>query len=662
MNEVVQDILRATWPQWELVQHEPIGYGSYSHVYQAKNEAKLFGSPYAAIKVIETPTPDDVLAMEADGCTADEINTFSKSQAHNYTQEIQLMEKVKHHPNFVAIEDYALVERESHGVNKWYILIRMEYLTPLKVYRTDDRLEDVVIRLGIQMCTALNVCREHRIVHRDIKPGNIFVTPDGVFKLGDFGISKVMLAAKQDFSRKFTPTYVAPEVYNRQLRDMDFDTAAKADLYSLGLVMYWLANNRQIPFGDCGDLHEALDLRLDGEPLPAPSSVSVPLQYVILKACAYQPELRYGSAKEMLDDLIAIQEGRSIDLRSLPQYQTAKSSPASETNDAVSVIQKDHVPGIGNAVTIAGKKRSKAFKVIVAGAVAVGLIGAAYLAIPMIRNVNTKVNPVADDGMMTVTESVEHDQLPTAPAVTSSLMPAETETAMQASSQDTALAGVPVAVPSSEPTFLPTPSPTLVITDTASIKSIGYQNKLIRTVVTRDRNTGTIVGIRVDAESLDPQHGGLCNDAAFTDQFIGKAGPFTLGADISAVSGATFTSQAIVDAVNALIPTPTPSPTQAVTPTPVDLAVFAVTEPGFNRAPIHVEITYNRINGIIDSVTVDASSHLEDYRKLCEHKSFVGQFTGKRGPFTLGLDIDAVSGATETCQAIIHAINRLYRP
>ena len=80
----------------------------------------------------------------------------------------------------------------------------------------------------------------------------------------------------------------------------------------------------------------------------------------------------------------------------------------------------------------------------------------------------------------------------------------------------------------------------------------GFMNNAIRVEVTRIKGTGVIQDVKVDAKSQLAGRGQKCEGKDFTDQFIGRTGPFTLGEDIDAVSGATFTSQAVVDAVNSI--------------------------------------------------------------------------------------------------------------
>ena len=94
--------------------------------------------------------------------------------------------------------------------------------------------EEDVLRLGIDLCRALEYCQKQNIIHRDIKPENIFVSRFGEFKLGDFGIARNWDRGASGLSKKGTFSYMAPEMYKGEEYD------SRADIYSLGIVLYKL--------------------------------------------------------------------------------------------------------------------------------------------------------------------------------------------------------------------------------------------------------------------------------------------------------------------------------------------------------------------------------------------------------------------------------------
>jgi len=313
-NAAVQ--LPQTWAvDWEI--RERLGAGAYSTVYKAVR--RDHPGVDAAIKVISIPASDEETeSLMAEGFSAAQSQKYYDDIAAKYITEIELLEGLKGTQHVVSIEDYKLVRREDAPGNRIYI--RMELLRPLDSYlRNRMMTEQEVIRAGTDLCGALELCEAKRIIHRDIKPANIFVndrTPNHIFyKLGDFGIARDTQALTHGLSTRGTPSYMAPEVFFSK----EYDN--RADIYSLGITLYRLANQNRLPLVPTGNFsasirEEALKRRIGGEQLPLPCAVSSELGQIILKACAFRPEDRYRSAAEMRRELEALMREESTLLTS----------------------------------------------------------------------------------------------------------------------------------------------------------------------------------------------------------------------------------------------------------------------------------------------------------------------------------------------------------
>ena len=156
-----------------------------------------------------------------------------------------------------------------------------------------------------------------------------------------------------------------------------------------------------------------------------------------------------------------------------------------------------------------------------------------------------------------------------------------------------------------------------------------------------------------------PGLGQKCAEEAFTAQFIGKSAPLTLGEGIDAVASATITSQAVVDAVNSLYATAelVEEPTEAPAATEAPAKAQSLTVKGWHDGVVvTVEVDQNLV---ITALTVDASGEFYALGGKCADEAFTAQFIGKKAPLTLGVDIDAVTGATLTSQAVVDAVNQL---
>ena len=286
----------SAWPEWKIV--EKIGEGSFGKVYKARRteQGKTF---YSAIKVITIPSnAGELSSVRSENPDEQSVKEYFYSLVEECIQEVNTMEYFRGNSHVVSVEDYKVMEYlDDIG---WDIYIRMEYLTGFLDYCMGKELtEKEVIRLGIDLCKALEYCQKQNIIHRDIKPENIFVSRFGEFKLGDFGIARELEKTMSTLSKKGTYSYMAPEMYRGETYD------ARVDIYSLGIVLYKLRNHNRLPFISLKkqlityrDKEEALNRRMAGEKLPVPAEAGEAFAEVILKACAYDRHDRYESAEE----------------------------------------------------------------------------------------------------------------------------------------------------------------------------------------------------------------------------------------------------------------------------------------------------------------------------------------------------------------------------
>lgn len=291
---------RTRLPGWEILE-PPIGTGGFSTVYEIVRVDKFGMEEHAALKVISVPeNKSDIEAFRDDGLDDKSITAYFKTQVDDISREFLLLSDMKGNSHIVSYEDHQIVQHDHDP--GWDILIRMELLASLTDYYRANFAgtaidETTVIKIGVDLCRALELCERKKIIHRDIKPQNIFVNRNGDFKLGDFGIARVSDHTTRA-TKAGTYTYMAPEVYQNRGYN------AKVDQYSLGLVLYWLLNDRRMPFAppDVPTAESnsiALQRRMSGEPLPAPLHGSPELKRIVLRACAFDPNERFSSPMEL---------------------------------------------------------------------------------------------------------------------------------------------------------------------------------------------------------------------------------------------------------------------------------------------------------------------------------------------------------------------------
>lgn len=260
---------------------EVIGHGAMGIVYRAvdENDGSL-----VALKVFHA----DPQLTETQ--KADLLRRFEKEA--NILKEIQ-------QENIVGYREFGQIDDKQY--------LAMEYLEGQNI---KDLLEmnvsfdlEEVADIGLQVLSGLAACHERGIIHRDIKPANIVKLPNGIVKLTDFGIARILTDATISKTGMVvgTPNYMSPE----QIRGDELTPAS--DLFSLGIVLYELLTRRK-PF-DADTIATIMYNVLNVEP-PPPSfynpSLPASIDSLICKAISKRVETRYQSARDFQKDLMAV--------------------------------------------------------------------------------------------------------------------------------------------------------------------------------------------------------------------------------------------------------------------------------------------------------------------------------------------------------------------
>ena len=343
-----------------------IGEGSFGKVFEMERED--FGVTYkAALKAITIPaSQSEVRSVMSEGMDEGSVRTYFGGFVKKLVQEFALMSKLKGNSNVVSYENHQVIEHQD-GIG-WDILIQMELLTPLDDYIRQKKAlsRQEIIRLGIDLCKALELCQKHNLIHRDIKPENIFISENGDFKLGDFGVARTVEKTVSGLSKQGSYPYMAPEVYKGEAY------GSTVDLYSLGLVLYRLLNGNRLPFLPLApapityaDRENAWAKRFNGAPLPMPSHAEGRLGEIVLKACAFEPKDRYSSPVQMRQELEAIlynkaegqyiyPDGDEVPQNSVHSVKTEEKTPARQGDGTVSDFSGT-VSDFGGTVSDFGK-------------------------------------------------------------------------------------------------------------------------------------------------------------------------------------------------------------------------------------------------------------------------------------------------------------------
>lgn len=297
IEEVIKPQIRQPlWESWHI--KDKIGSGSFSVVYRMEAQ-RPDGVDEAALK-IQAITIDNEFAVD----DTRKANIL-ESKRQTAVNEASIMKQLRDCPYVVRYEEEYFEKLFIDGVWKGYFfLIRMELLNTVSSLIRNQKIilsESQVRKLADEIGKGLKAAHDIGIIHRDIKPDNMFVSKNGVFKLGDFNISKKTVATRSFAGANY---YMAPEIYRAKSNVAESYTK-QADIYSFGICLYQLMNNGLLPFEETLSTEEAIDRRMQGYELPVPSNASPAFAQLILKACAYNTSDRYQSIDELLSDLSA---------------------------------------------------------------------------------------------------------------------------------------------------------------------------------------------------------------------------------------------------------------------------------------------------------------------------------------------------------------------
>lgn len=235
----------------------------------------------------------------ADGTTASARLTLFELADDDYNQdnvdyiedEVKFIKSIIDLGDFSNYIDIQAMDKPEKKVLDLYIVT--EDIPPLSsIMGTKEFSDNDVVDFGLQMSEILEKLAGKNIFHGNIKPSNIFVASDGKYKLGGFIDAE---SAVDDL------TYIAPEIHREG--QADFTT----DIYSLGLIMYSMCNSNKLPFeSDETSKDEAINKRLDGDTLHAPSNGNEKLKSVIIIACQSENKNRWKNAGNIKNALSSI--------------------------------------------------------------------------------------------------------------------------------------------------------------------------------------------------------------------------------------------------------------------------------------------------------------------------------------------------------------------
>jgi beta-lactam-binding protein with PASTA domain/tRNA A-37 threonylcarbamoyl transferase component Bud32 len=241
------------------------------------------------------------------------------------------------HPNIVSVYDW------GEDGSTYFIVMEFIEGRPLSaILRSGGPMHpDRATEIAADVAAALAYAHRHDVVHRDVKPGNVLITDEGLVKVTDFGIARALNTEEsltQTGAVMGTATYFSPE----QAEGLGVDR--RSDIYSLGVVLFEMVTGRP-PFVADSPVAVASKHVREQPPLPRELNPAVPegLEAIILKCLAKSPEHRYATAEELRNDLVRFRDGRAVLAAGIPPTALVTALVPQGTPSATQALP--HAPG-----------------------------------------------------------------------------------------------------------------------------------------------------------------------------------------------------------------------------------------------------------------------------------------------------------------------------
>ena len=293
------------WGGWTIGKLLGTGSGGKTAVFQLTRDNLTF-TENCAMKVVNII--DEQVSYDEISDEYREYYLKRKEEMRRAAEaEVNLMHQLKDCYNIVQYSDFEFNDWQEESAFGTDLLIRMDLLGNLNSkMKKEGVTQSEIVQIGIDICTALEGCAAHNIIHRDIKPDNIF-NNGRQYLLGDFGISKIIENGMGAQTNKGTAHYAAPEQFANATNSNYYDN--KVDIYSLALTLYVLANKGKLPFTDKVLNNQlAIQMRLTGTPFPRIDGVNPELMDVILVGCSFKPEDRFKTATAFKNALLYVKD------------------------------------------------------------------------------------------------------------------------------------------------------------------------------------------------------------------------------------------------------------------------------------------------------------------------------------------------------------------
>lgn len=271
------------------------------------------------VKIISIPaSPRQLDALLLTGAYKDPAAAmdYFRELADGVTDEAVFLQQLSKMEGYLPYEGWQVTPMEN-GRLGYQVYLLSTYKRTLERHMRKSLMTHLgAVNLGLDLCTALTTCRRAGRMYVDLKPGNIFISDDKVFRIGDLGFVPLDSLKYASLPTKYRSAYTAPE-----LKDSMATLNTTADIYALGMVLYQVYNNGQLPREDLSN----------AENFPAPANADYEMAEIIQKALAPDPKDRWQEPADMGQALVAYMQRNSVNDTPIAPPSVSIGEPLSES-------------------------------------------------------------------------------------------------------------------------------------------------------------------------------------------------------------------------------------------------------------------------------------------------------------------------------------------
>lgn len=284
------------------------------------------------VKIISIPASQaqmDALLLAGAYKDPSDAMEYFRRQGEGVLKEAQLLKDLSKLNGFLSYEGWQMEPIQRYRLG-YEVYLTGSYKRSLERYIRHHAMTHLeAINLGLDMCSALSVCRQAGHLYVDLKPGNIFLSDKKEYRIGDLGFLALDSLRYTALPEKYVSSYTPPELYDPMATvDLTVDT------YALGMILYQLYNDGHLPFQG----------QAPAEALPAPVQADYELAEIILKAIHPDPAQRYQDPAEFGKALASYMQRNSVNDVPITPLRTRKAKKKKKQDAPIPATPEDALP------------------------------------------------------------------------------------------------------------------------------------------------------------------------------------------------------------------------------------------------------------------------------------------------------------------------------